>query len=326
MSDLALNLAQTFGCSRIEQLHGRAHLVVPAVALVPGVLNGELVTQDEIAASVSQWNDTPIPIDHPLERGQPISARQTDVLERQMAGRFYSANVGPDGKLRGEMWLDMAKLDMLGMAALTARLQAGTPVELSTAYFRDLEAVVGEHLGKAYRGIAHNLRPDHLALLPDSIGACSWQDGCGAPRINTQEVIMPEEIAPVIPVTPEVPEVVTYSEPTPLSQPEHTELLLQLVTLVDEFGGASALRDALQTLRTNVDAERNGLLAELQANARQSFTLEELATWATPALHKLADALRPLDTIQSADYAGRNGPRINTLGGEWQVMVAPEVK
>jgi copper chaperone CopZ len=26
--------------------------------------------------------------------------------------------------------------------------------------------------------------PDHLALLPNSVGACSWQDGCGIPRVN----------------------------------------------------------------------------------------------------------------------------------------------
>jgi len=30
-----------------------------------------------------------------------------------------------------------------------------------------------------YHSIVRNYRPDHLALLPGAIGACSWEDGCG---------------------------------------------------------------------------------------------------------------------------------------------------
>jgi hypothetical protein len=33
--------------------------------------------------------------------------------------------------------------------------------------------------GVKYEGIARNLRPDHLAILPDDKGACSLEDGCG---------------------------------------------------------------------------------------------------------------------------------------------------
>lgn len=186
MKNLIVNLAEATCCVRHEILDGRSHLVVPVVALIAGVLNQEYVPAAEIAASVAQWNDTPVPFEHPRERGVPISARQPAVLERAVAGRFYGANIGPDGRLRGEMWLDVAKATSLGYAETLALLEAGAPVEVSTAYFRDLETVAGDFNGKPYIGIARNLRPDHLALLPHGQGACSWQDGCGAPRVNEE--------------------------------------------------------------------------------------------------------------------------------------------
>jgi hypothetical protein len=84
------------------------------------------------------------------------------------------------------LWIDINKANELGGDALKVleRLEAGLPVEVSTAYFRDLEPATGEFGGVPYIAIARNLRPNHLALLPDDVGACSWQDGCGAPRVN----------------------------------------------------------------------------------------------------------------------------------------------
>jgi 2'-5' RNA ligase len=518
-TQLTTNLAEATCCTRLETLDGLEYLVVPVVALVPGVLNGELVPATEIVASVQLWNDAPIPIEHPRERGLPISARQPAVLERHMAGRLYNVSIGTAGQLHGEMWLNTAKITAMGHAPLLALLQAGGPVEVSTGYFRDLEDAPGEFRGKAYSGIARNLRPDHLALLTRGPGACSWQDGCGAPRINQagdvdttamvafflspesaqQLAVVPEgwpdggyvlpaselhitlaylgettdSIEPetdlatrLLDVTHSLPLVfaqvsgtgrftllsgetglhpiyasldsaslatwrtrllerlglqwvggaerdftphitlgyVPASAPTPPVMPANLPLVLdslslvwgehrttfnlqgealtpdaavetavdidnqqtdggnhvtekeavktaedtspvettpvaeattvttsaplaeQLATLVTEFGGVAALREALQGLRANVDAERTAVLAELQANTRLAFTAAELAEWSTESLNKMADALRPLDARPTANYSGRSGPRTNATGSDWQVLAAPEVK
>lgn len=108
-------------------------------------------------------------------------------------------------------------------------------------------------------------------------------------------------------------------------EPAVNALAGQLAAMVTEFGGAAALREALVGLKTNQDAERAGLLAELQANGRATFTPEELAGWPTATLRKLADALRPADA-PAANYAGRGGPRGSVVDNEWQVLAAPEVK
>lgn len=370
--ELRVNLAEATCCVRREMLDGRERLVVPVVALNPGVLNDELVPATEVAASVLLWNDVPIPIEHPRERGMPISARTPAVLERTLAGRLYGAVQGPDGKLRGEMWLDSAKMTAMGYGGLLALLEVGGPVEVSTAYFRDFESAPGELAGKPYVGIARNLRPDHLALLPHSKGACSWEDGCGAPRVNEGERASggtgarlssaePENgsnrdaAGDVARTTAHAARSVAIGSSTPAeasgplgnggktvdeetkveaetqpvaeveAEPAVNELAGQLAAMVTEFGGAAALREALVGLRANQDAERAGLLAELQANGRATFTPEELAGWPTATLRKLADALRPVDA-PAANYAGRGGPRGNESGGEWQVLVAPEVK
>jgi len=50
---------------------------------------------------------------------------------------------------------------------------------VSVGVFTDNEDVEGIWQDEKYTKIAHNHRPDHLAILPESIGACSLADGCG---------------------------------------------------------------------------------------------------------------------------------------------------
>lgn len=53
-------------------------------------------------------------------------------------------------------------------------------IEVSTGYFCQILDGTGVYKGKPYDGIQINLRPDHIATLPDEVGAGSWKDGCGA--------------------------------------------------------------------------------------------------------------------------------------------------
>ena len=65
-------------------------------------------------------------------------------------------------------------------------LESQTPLEGSTAFYSMTERITGSFHGVPYSEVHYHLRPDHFALLPNSIGACSWADGCGAPRLNHQ--------------------------------------------------------------------------------------------------------------------------------------------
>lgn len=184
MSQLAFHQATIAQARRVIH-EGREHLVAPVVAVRAGVLNGMLCPVEEIGRYPDAWNGIPVPVNHPMDRGMPISANQPDLVDRVVIGRFYGAHMDGDA-LHGDLYIDIAKAQELGGEAIEVvrRLEAGQPLEVSTAYFHDTEAVSGQADGVQYDGVQRNLRPDHLAVLPRQIGACSWQDGCGAPRLN----------------------------------------------------------------------------------------------------------------------------------------------
>lgn len=179
------NMGESGDQIRREMHDGAEHLVVPAVLIVEGVLNDSFVPAEEFGKYVDSWNGIPVPVLHPEEHGEHISANRPDIIDKNTIGRVYNAHV--DGnKLKAELWLNIDKANRLGHDALIDQLAAGEVVELSTAYFADDEKKAGNFNGNSYSGIARNLRPDHLALLPGNVGACSVEDGCGTRTNNAK--------------------------------------------------------------------------------------------------------------------------------------------
>lgn len=174
------------GASRKENFQGKEHLVVPVIAVREGVLNGMLALYEEIALYPQAWEGIPLPVGHPKKDGQMVTANTIDVLETQVIGTFFNVSLDEELKaLKGELWIDIAAANAHADGPeVLRRLESNEPLEVSTAYFSDLELVSGMHNGERYAGIQRNMRPDHLALLPNAVGACSWDDGCGAPRVN----------------------------------------------------------------------------------------------------------------------------------------------
>lgn len=198
METLTTNLIGT-GSKRVK-VNGRDYLVAPVTLLVPGVLAGSKgplhYPEEEVANSVDWWNGVPITLNHPTLDGQPVTARRPDVLERSKLGRVY--NVRFDGKLRAEGWFD-AEATRRVDPRLWEALERGARVEVSTGlYTRNDPAPEGSnHNGTPYTHVARNYRPDHLAVLPDSVGACSVQQGCGVHNQNTDTQDTTESIPSV---------------------------------------------------------------------------------------------------------------------------------
>lgn len=168
---------------REDVLHGRDYLVAPVTLIVPGVLNGSqgplYYPLDEVQRNVDLWNGMPLTLYHPKsEDGSPISARHPTVLEKQQIGSIYNAAV--NGKLTAEAWFDVEVTRRLEPRILAALL-ANQPIEISTGLCTETELANEGAVfnGIPYKAIARNYRPDHLAVLPDEIGACSLEDGCG---------------------------------------------------------------------------------------------------------------------------------------------------
>lgn len=170
---------------RREQHQGRPHLVVPVVMMREGVHSGNrgpiLHQAIELGRHVASWNGIPVTVSHPAdERGNHVSANSPQNVE-QAVGRIYNSHMRDD-RLCAEAWLDEEKLRQESPRAYAAVLD-GRPLDVSVGVFTDDELLSGEFNGETYDAVAHNYRPDHLALLPDERGACSWEDGCGV-RVN----------------------------------------------------------------------------------------------------------------------------------------------
>lgn len=179
MEQITANLS---GKARRIKRDGREFIVVPASLIVPGVLNGSqgplFYPLDEISKGFRAWDNMPIVVYHPMRDGNPITARDPDILDKHGIGAVFNTTV--NGKLGALLHFDVEKTRRVASSIL-ADLEAGRPIELSTGLRTDNEIAPegSEFNGVKYTHIARNYRPDHLAILPDGKGACSVADGCG---------------------------------------------------------------------------------------------------------------------------------------------------
>jgi hypothetical protein len=169
---------------RHETEDGKEYLVAPVVAIKEGVLNGEFVPANEIAKSASDWEGIPLTVGHPKQDGDFVSIHLNPEILDEAVGTFKNVKFEQDS-LKGELWIDIEKASNTeaGQEALNI-LEEGGMLEVSTGYFAEETIGDGAYRGESYIASQKNITPDHLALLPYEVGACSVEDGCGAPRTN----------------------------------------------------------------------------------------------------------------------------------------------
>jgi hypothetical protein len=166
---------------RYEQHMGRKHVIVPVVMMMEGVHHGShgplFHPAEELGKFPESWNGIPVLIEHPERDGNNVSANDPDIIDSTVVGRVYNTMI-EEGKLKGEAWIDELKLEEISPLALQY-IRSAHPLDVSLGMFTEDEFVDGQWNNESYIAIAHNHRPDHLALLPGGTGACSWADGCG---------------------------------------------------------------------------------------------------------------------------------------------------
>ena len=170
---------------RHETLQGRRYIVAPTAMLTEGVHAGSsgplLYREDECRKAAPAWNMKPITVYHPEIAGKGVSACDPIILERQQVGMLLNTRWA--GKLRCEAWIDEKRAAAVDQRVLDA-IEQNKIMEVSTGLFTDNVGEPGEWEGVPYDAEATNHQPDHLALLPDRIGACSIADGAGLLQLN----------------------------------------------------------------------------------------------------------------------------------------------
>ncbi len=172
--------------TRTAMLEDREHTVIPMVMILEGVHAGSsgplLYTTEELSKTPQIWNHKPVVVYHPELNGQGISACDPDVVNNRKVGVIMNTRWDAKAKrLPAEAWIEKSRADKIDPRIFKA-ITNNEIMELSTGLFSDLEQSPGDLNGEKYDGIVRNIRPDHLALLPDKIGACSVAKGAGLLR------------------------------------------------------------------------------------------------------------------------------------------------
>ena len=183
------------GDVRTETKDGKEWLVAPVTLMKSMNLDGGYVPENQVKKSALAWNGIPITLNHPQNaNGELVSANSPDVAEKTWLGHIF--NVKPSDPLTGEAWYDLEKVNRLGGKAgeIVERLENDETIEVSTSYFGD-QLPPGEYDGEFRQNVVGNLRPDHLASLPNKEGRCSIADGCGVGEMaaNTQMFVTPTD-------------------------------------------------------------------------------------------------------------------------------------
>ncbi len=182
------NIIKNFAIRR-EEKKGSQFIVVPIIALVEGVHSGSngpiFYPASEIERTAGDWNGVPLTVPHPEDfGGNPVSVLNPEILKTFAVGTFENT-VFFDGKLRGEGWINLERIEEIAPEILHM-LQEGVPIEVSTGLFSTNDEQAGNFFGEDFDGTVGDFVPDHLALLPNDEGACSFKDGCGI-RNNKKE-------------------------------------------------------------------------------------------------------------------------------------------
>lgn len=184
--------ANIAGLVRKAKMEDRDYVVVPMVMMVEGVHEGSdgpvYYPAEELGHIPTTWNHKPIVVNHPKRNGSFISACEPSVCDTQKIGvimntKFTPATKKTPARLTAEAWVEEARIEKVDKRIADA-IAAGNMLEVSIGVYSDLDEEPGIWNGESYNGIARNLKSDHLAILPDEVGACSIADGAGFLRVN----------------------------------------------------------------------------------------------------------------------------------------------
>lgn len=165
-----------------------AYMVVPVVMLVEGVHNGSagpiLHLQENFGQNPQDWNGVPLTAGHPRdEENHHVSVR--DVPQNMwVVGEVRNTRI-EGGKLKAEAWINVQQALAVNPEVVNY-IREGKKLEVSTGMGTTDVQKQGDWDGETYQAVTQEYYPDHLALLPGEIGACSWQDGCGI-RVNQKQ-------------------------------------------------------------------------------------------------------------------------------------------
>ena len=176
-----------------ETFVGADYWIVPVSMIVEGAYSPEVsnkedgtsifFSSEELKKSMGTWDGKPASLNHP-EKGETITYPGT--FNKHWIGFVFSSKYDEEKKrISADLWLNESR-----SKDVIDNLKGGRNIEVSIGAFGDIIEEKGQFNGTDYSYKITNMSGDHLAVLPNSRGACSWEDGCGIRAENTEDVLL----------------------------------------------------------------------------------------------------------------------------------------
>lgn len=172
-------IANEFNLEHVE-IEGKDYIKLPVVFLKEGILEGSagalLHKADIFKDYAERFNKIPVTYMHPQLNNEYVSVKDngTDVL-----GFLDNVSYNEQKRaLEGYVYIDNALLQNKYIH-LNELINKNYNIEVSVGIYSEVDKIEGIFNGKKYIGVVQNYEPDHLAILGEFTGACSYNAGCG---------------------------------------------------------------------------------------------------------------------------------------------------
>lgn len=183
---------------RRENRKGVEHIVLTSFTLPPNiVMNGGLYSEEEVDKSYLSLNRTPVTVEHPEIDGMFVSANDPEIdFDFRFGALNENARKLDDGRIALDKVINVQKaLKTEKGKRLLDRIEEietnenARPIHTSVGVYVDIEEVElsTNNKGQEYTWIARDMIFDHDAILLDSVGASTPDQGTGI-GINKEQL------------------------------------------------------------------------------------------------------------------------------------------
>jgi len=175
-----------------KEFLGKEYTVLPATIIKEGAFYPEgsdpekgalFVSSDAIEKSALRWNGRGVSLNHPTNDTATLNT-PTDYNNQYLGLVFNSRYSSSEKAIKTEFWLDSERAK-----PIIDKIKSGDKIDVSIGAYGTFGNAEG-NIGNTYYGHSfENIKPDHVAILPFSDGACSYEHGCGIRAKKTPEKI-----------------------------------------------------------------------------------------------------------------------------------------
>lgn len=171
------------------------------LAMKEGVRNQTLVLMKNFKSHIESWDASPVFVNHPKINGEYAPVTYNPQLLTQSLGYMSGARIAGDSF---HCNINIFASNSLYINEVLPVLKRDGNIGVSLGILSDIIYKDGWFNQERYNSIPVNIVSDHIAILPNELGACSLKDGCSMYSHNNTAnrqapLVLPQSYAGALP-------------------------------------------------------------------------------------------------------------------------------